>query len=322
MRFRWHMIALAIIVIACAASDASAQTGPSLLPPPSEPPSEPWSPPAAVPPASPEPTVAEEALPTPTGEAANIDTAAEAAGLAEGDLLDNKDTEPNWYQPRYWIDPLPWNSGIELGLNGSSGTRNSFSIRTGGYMKRESRFSKLDMSLYYNSTTAGENTTQNNAQYDVRNDWLLDDKSPWTLFGSGNVFYDQFQAFDIQANANTGIGYRFANEPNLKVIGRFGGGTSREFGGPDDRWVPEALFGWEYSQKLYKTQRLYGKLDYFPQLDELEEFRVVADAGWEVELVQPSNMSLKVSANDRYDSTPNGAQPHLVNYSVLLLIKL
>ena len=46
------------------------------------------------------------------------------------------------------------------------------------------------------------------------------------------------------------------------------------------------------------------------------------DTGWEIELVQPSNLSLKISATDRYDSTPNGANPHLVNYSVLLLLKL
>jgi hypothetical protein len=106
------------------------------------------------------------------------------------------------------------------------------------------------------------------------------------------------------------------------LIGRLGGGTSREFGGPDDRWVPESLLGVEYNRQLFQTQKLYAKLDYFPEWDQAGEFRIVADAGWEIELVQPSNLSLKLSANDRYDSTPNGAEPHLVNYSVLLLLKL
>ena len=32
--------------------------------------------------------------------------------------------------------------------------------------------------------------------------------------------------------------------------------------------------------------------------------------------------SLKLSASDRYDSTPDGVSPHLLNYSVLLLLKL
>ncbi len=96
----------------------------------------------------------------------------------------------------------------------------------------------------------------------------------------------------------------------------------REFGGADNRWVPESLFGFEYSQQISQTQKFYGKLDYFPEWDQVGEYRMVADTGWEVVLVQPSNLSLKLSATDRYDSTPNGSEPHLLNYSVLLLLKL
>ena len=232
------------------------------------------------------------------------------------------DDPPIWYERAYWFGPTPWDTGIELGINGSSGTSESLSLRTGGYIKRESRFSKLSLSSYYNRTTRSGVATQNNAEFDVRNDWLLDDSSPWTLYGTGNMFYDEFQAFDIQVSANTGVGYRFAHEPGLDIIGRMGGGTSREVGGPDDRWVPEALIGFEYSQQLSTSQKFYGKLDYYPEFEEFGEYRLVADTGWEIELVQPSNMSLKISASDRYDSTPNGANPHLVNYSVLLLLKL
>jgi putative salt-induced outer membrane protein YdiY len=229
---------------------------------------------------------------------------------------------PIWYQPMQWFGPAPWDTGLELGLNGSSGTSDTLSIRTGGYVKRESRFSKLDLSAYYNRTTDGGAATQNNAQADVRNDWLLDEQSPWTLYGTLNVFYDEFQAFDLQTSGNTGVGYRFVHEPGLEMMARVGAGTSREIGGPDDRWVPESLVGFEYSQQLSATQKFYGKLDYYPEWEEIGEYRMVADTGWEIELVQPSNLSLKISASDRYDSTPNGAEPHLLNYSVLLLLKL
>jgi hypothetical protein len=218
--------------------------------------------------------------------------------------------------------PAPWDTGVELGINGSSGTSDSLSIRTGGYLKRESRFSKLDLKGSYNHTTEGGNATQNNAQVDVRNDWLLDDASPWTLYGTGEVFYDEFQAFDVQTSANSGVGYRFVHDPVVDLIGRFGAGASREFGGPDNRWVPESLLGLEFNQWLTPSQKFYGKLDYYPEWDELGEFRLLADTGWQIQFDQPSNLSLKLSASDRYDSTPHGARPHLVNYSVLLLLKL
>jgi hypothetical protein len=73
---------------------------------------------------------------------------------------------------------------------------------------------------------------------------------------------------------------------------------------------------------LNATQKIYAKFDYYPDWDQIGEYRMVADTGWEIELVQPSNLSLKIAASDRYDSTPNGADPHLLNYSVLLLLKL
>jgi hypothetical protein len=259
-----------------------------------------------------------EALPTPADgaslENATAETAAEAAGVI--------DERPTWYQRAFLLVPAPWDTGIELGLNGSGGTNDSFSLRTGGYIKRASRFSKLDVSTYYNRTGVGGEVTQNNAQFDFRNDWLLDESSPWTLFATNTEFYDQFKDFDLQMNVDLGVGYRVFHEPGLEFITRVGGGTSREFGGPDDRWVPESLFGFEYSQQINATQKFYGKLDYFPEWDQVGEFRLVADTGWEVVLVQPSNLSLKISATDRYDSTPNGADPHLINYSVLLLLKL
>jgi putative salt-induced outer membrane protein YdiY len=299
------MLAMVMWLIAATAVAQPSSGAPDIFAP-----SESWQPPATnteAPPAA----VPDESLPAPVD--------------SDGDLLvDGIDipVEPGWYQPMYWFGPLPWDTGIELGINGSSGTSDSLSIQTGGYIKRESRFSKLDLDVDYNRTTSGGVRTQDNAQFDVRNDWLLDERSPWTLFGSGNVFYDQFAAFDVQTNANSGIGYRFVHVPTIDVIGRVGAGASREFGGPDDDWVPEALFGAEYSQQISTTQKFYAKLDYFPEWDEFGEYRLVADAGWEIELVQPENLSLKISANDRYDSTPNGAEPHLVNYSVLLLLKL
>jgi hypothetical protein len=332
----WMLVTVAFCAAALPA--AAQQSWPALLPPPAaapvEPtpadaphsgdvvlPSTPWQPPptiTAAPTVAPAPTV-EETLPMPDAGETTQGVAAEAAGLGEG-VIEEK--MPTWYERAFMLVPAPWDTGIELGLNGSSGTSDSFSLRTGGYIKRSSRFSKLDVSTYYNRTGNGGELTQNNAQFDFRNDWLLDEQSPWTLFATNTEFYDQFKDFDLQMNIDAGVGYRVFHDKDLELIGRVGGGTSREFGGVDDRWVPESLFGFEYSQQLSATQKFYGKLDWFPEWDQVGEYRLVADTGWEVVLVQPSNLSLKISATDRYDSTPNGAEPHLLNYSVLLLLKL
>ena len=335
MRFVRSSLLMIAVLAGAGRSWAQPALQPALLPPPSSDmgptpaapaeaaTSSPWQPltPTSATPPQTDPTAvapSTEVLPTPGGDASASKIADEAKASADVVL----EKEPRWYERAFMLVPTPWDTGIELGINGSSGTSDSFSMRTGGYIKRASRFSKLDLSTYYNRTGSGGVLTQNNAQFDVRNDWLLDDKSPWTLFATNSVFYDQFKDFDIQTNVDTGVGYRFFHDPDLQLIGRVGGGTSREFGGEDERWVPEGLFGFEYNQQLCSTQKFYAKLDYFPELDEIGEYRMVADTGWEVVLVQPSNLSLKISAQDRYDSTPNGAEPHLINYSVLLLLKL
>ncbi len=297
--------------------------GPTLAPPPpasaslpspvADAPSELWHAPATATSATP-PIAPEATLPIPSS---TPDPAADASTKA---IVEEEPS--SWYAPVLWLGPAPWDSGVELGINGSSGTSNSLSMRTGAYIKRESRFSKIDLSTDYNLTMSGGKSTQDNAQFDVTNDWLIDEASPWTLFAKNDVFYDKFAAFNIETNINLGIGYRIVHTPELELITRLGSGVSRQFGAPEDRWVPESLLGFEYSQKITQTQKFYGKLDYYPGWDQVGEFRMVADTGWEIELVQPSNLSLKISATDRYDSTPDGVNPHLVNYSVLLLLKL
>jgi len=230
---------------------------------------------------------------------------------------------PAWYSyPTRWIDTIPWDTGIELGVNGSTGNNEAVSVRTGGYIRRESEFARININTYYNKTSAGGVETQSNGQLNISNDWLFHMESPWTLFTTSTLFYDEFQAFDIQTNMDGGIGYRLINDEHLALTTRMGAGSSREFGGPNDEWVAEAIFSLVYEHQISTRQRIYTTLDYFPELERFDEFRLVTDLGWEIELEQPANLSLKISLTDRYDSTLVDTDPRLMNYSVLLLWKI
>ncbi|MCA9241832.1 MAG: DUF481 domain-containing protein, partial [Planctomycetales bacterium] len=96
---------------------------------------------------------------------------------------------------------------------------------------------------------------------------------------------------------------------------------SRKFGGRRDEWVPEAQAGVKWEQNVSNTQKFYAKLDYFPEWEDFNNYRMMTDVGWEIELSRPSNVSLKLSLTDRFDSQPDGVNPHNTNYSVLLLWK-
>ena len=101
-----------------------------------------------------------------------------------------------------------------------------------------------------------------------------------------------------------------------------GAGASREFGGPDDNWIPEANLAGDFEHKLTDRQKLKLTSDYYPAWEDFHDYRLVTNAYWEILLDEQTNLSLKLGAVDRYDSTPNGAQPNDIDYFVTLLWKL
>ena len=225
-----------------------------------------------------------------------------------------------WYNPWSWIPKDGWSNSAELGINGSAGNAESFSFQTGTRLKRKSDFTLFDLRLTHNRTTASGLETQNNALMYSDFERFLG-KSPWSLFVKNGLEYDEFKSFDLRYFINSGIGYNFYNTDDLKLITRFGAGTSREFGGPDDRWVPEALFGFDYEHQVTKRNKLIAKVDYFPEWTDFNNFRLVSDISWEYLIDDDGNLSVKLGALDRYDSTPNGSKANDVNYSALLLYK-
>ena len=225
---------------------------------------------------------------------------------------------PLWYYPSYWFGPEPWTAGLELGINGSEGNNNVLSLRTGGHLKRETKRWKLDSSLAYNKNHSNGVETQNNGKIDLRLDRILAE-SAWTLFVLENLIYDEFQAYDVQLSLNAGVGYRVVDTEVVDLITRFGAGATREFGGVDNQWKPQALFGLEYEERISKTQRIVAKIDYFPEWEDFRNYRVVTDLGWQIDLDRPKNVSVKLSLVDRYDSTPDGVEPNNFDYAVLLI---
>ncbi len=227
---------------------------------------------------------------------------------------------PSWYYPWTWIPLDEWENSAELGLNGSAGNSESSSFQTGARLKRKTDFTLFDLRATYNRTSAGGTETQNNALIYTNWERFLGD-SPRTLFVKNGLEFDKFKAFDYRYFLNAGMGYHFVQTDALTLAGRFGAGVSREFGGPDDRWVPEALFGGDYEHQVNARNKLIAKVDYFPEWGDFANFRLISDLAWEYLISADGNLSFKLGATDRYDSTPNGRKPNDVNYSALILYK-
>ncbi len=229
-------------------------------------------------------------------------------------------TETLW-SPTPWLQPTQWDRSIEFGLNSSEGNAQAFSLRAGGELTRKTEWNEYGFDISYAKATADNIETQHNALFNANFEQFLGD-TRWTMFDKLGLEYDEFRAFDLRFWLNAGVGYQIIKTDSRSWKGRFGAGASREFGGPVDEWLPEAVFGTDYEHQLGDRQKLKATADYYPAWEDFTDYRLVIDLGWEVLLNEQHNLSLKVSVNDRYDSTPHGRRPNDLNYAMLLLWKL
>lgn len=253
----------------------------------------------------------EESLPVPTADKLLSPQAAEAPPL--------EDEVVHWYQyPRRWI--RGWDSHAEFGIDGSDGNAVTLALQTGLEMKRKSERSTLALDIDYRKATNRNATVEDNGRFNLDYDYLFAD-SPWSGFAKYGMEWDRFKAFDLRLNLNGGIGYFWVRDDTTTFVTRFGAGASQEIGAPVDDWIPEAVVGLEAERQLTSRQKIKGKVDYFPAWEDFDDFRLVTDLSWEILLDGTDNLSLKLAATDRYDSTPQGARPNDLYYSMLLLYK-
>ena len=224
-----------------------------------------------------------------------------------------------WYQyPRAWIKG--WDSHAEFGLDGSGGNADTLAMQAGLELKRKTDRYTFGMDINYRQASSRKITTEQNGRFNINFDRLMG-ATPWSAFAKHGMEWDKFKPFDLRLNLNGGVGYYWQRSDASTFATRFGAGASREIGAPIDDWIPEAVFGVEAERQVTSRQKLKGKIDYFPAWENFGDYRLVSDVSWEILLDGTENLSLKLAATDRYDSTPQGAKPNDIYYSLLLLYK-
>lgn len=252
-----------------------------------------------------------------------METPAEVGGVEGERIVVESESIPaasRWMEPWSWFPWGGWENSAELGLNGATGNTESMTLQTGARFKRKTDLHLFDLRLLQNRTHNAGVTAQNNALLYADYERSLGE-SPWNLFLKQGLEYDELRAFDLRYFINSGFGYRWIDTEGLLLSTRFGAGASRDYGGVDDEWTPEALFGITYEHQVNPRNKLVAKVDYFPAWEDFSDYRTISDLGWEFLLSELPNLSLKLGAVHRHDSQPGEARPNDLNYSALLLYK-
>ncbi len=197
-----------------------------------------------------------------------------------------------------------WTGGVEAGLNGSTGNTETFNLRAGAKAERKGEHWENKFDILYNRATDDGTTTKNRVEANLRNDYKFGGESRWRLFTTVKYEYDDFQDWNHRLSFGAGVGYALIQSERTLLVGRAGIGVRKEFGGSRNEWIPEGILGLDFEHKLTERQKLTATVDYLPSLDPWGPYRLNAKAAWEVLVDPESKLSLKIGAEDRYDSDP------------------
>ncbi|MFG0273429.1 MAG: YdiY family protein [Phycisphaerales bacterium] len=200
------------------------------------------------------------------------------------------------------VEENPWEIRFELGASGSRGNTDRDNLRTAITLNRDTEEMATLISADYRWAAEDGGTTENRFYARARNEWKVPD-SKWSYFVQGDADVDEFKDYDVRVSLFGGAGYLFIDTEEEKFKGRIGLGASRPFGAPqDDEWVPEGLLGIDYFKKLNDSVTFTALAEYYPNLEDLNEFRARGEAALEIALDKDKTWFLRLNVEDRYES--------------------
>jgi len=219
--------------------------------------------------------------------------------------------------------PRIWTGGFEFGLNGSQGDIDVLNIRLGAQADRKTDRNSFHSDFLYTLNTQSGIVNQNQALLNARDEILFRD-SPWSIFSALQMEYDELRSYDLRVGVYGGVGYKWWDNGKTLFKTRAGAGAVREINTRDgvaDRWVPEAVFGFDFNHAFTDRQRFVSSVDVYPSLSNLEHVRVRARAAYEVMLDPEHGMVLRLGVQERYDSQPGNGEANALNYFATLMFK-
>lgn len=219
-----------------------------------------------------------------------------------------------------------WTRTAEFGLTGSAGNTENLNIRAIFETERETDTLRTLFRARYLYGEDEGSVSENEGRARGENDWLFPGER-YFIFAFGVYDYDEFQDWETRLQTFTGLGYDFLKERALlengqdraSLTGRLGAGATREFGGTDDTWHPEAVLGVDFVWEINDRNTFAAGTEVFPALDDLGEFRAVSYVTHDVQLAETADLRLRVGIEHEYDSDSGTAKENDVKYFLTIL---
>ena len=122
--------------------------------------------------------------------------------------------------------------------------------------------------------------------------------------------------------ADVGVGYRLIKNEDTMLLGRLGGGFSRDYAClPEGQDIPELLCGVQLEHQLSSRSKVLGTVEYAHDVTEFGHYRLCRQAAWEVLLDPDKNVSLRTGVLESTNASPTGERAKNLDYNLDVIWK-
>jgi putative salt-induced outer membrane protein len=197
-----------------------------------------------------------------------------------------------------------WGGFIDSGLSLSRGNSETTTFTLGSSAVRATEKSKTTIfinSLFARSTILGVTATTASAiNVGLRYDRNISDRTFGFVFT--NFDHDRFQELDLRNVLGGGLGYHAIKTPATTLDLSAGLTFDQEYFTALTRRSAEIVLGEAFDHKLNDRVNLHERLDLYPNLSDMGEYRMVFDTAMITKLGKA--FSWQVDLSDRYQSNP------------------
>jgi len=197
-----------------------------------------------------------------------------------------------------------WGGFLDSGLSLARGNADTTNFTIGAAATRitdKDKASAFINSIYSSGTTNGVTLTTASAIHaGLRFDFNLSDKT--FAFAFTDFDHDRFQQLDLRNVLGGGLGYHMVKTDITNFDVFAGGSFNQEYFTTLTRHSAEALVGESFDHKLSSAFSIKERLEFYPDLSSMGDYRVVFDTAATTKLSK--FLSWQVDASDRYITNP------------------
>lgn len=212
---------------------------------------------------------------------------------------------------RSWFDTWSqdWDNSFTAGFSGAGGNSTNLNVFLALDSKFENEEHRNHLGAKFFLAETDSDRSDENIEIFGNADFLLPDEK-WFWFMNSSYEYDRFRDWKQRVTGFVGVGYELISEEDFELALRAGVGTTKEFSGARD-FRPEALIGLDLIKwQITKNQVLTASTTYYPDLEDLEEGRLVSKAEWSWDVSAENNLSLKLGIENEYESEVQQGSEH------------